>query len=199
MKFGIFLVILMLAVGSGFLINDSIHLRTELALAHQTVAALQKERSQLGQQVAQQEEEFQMLETQYRTLERQNKILSHRNSEFESQIKTLSTDLNTLRTENEVLQKISTQLASASNSSLDKFALMLASLLGIPSGKTMLVASVPPIFLVGSGILTYSLYFYRRKKSHLRTYMISVSKRELDDIICHRRTNKVVKSQDSSH
>lgn len=188
MKLGTFLAILMLAlVCLGFLINDSFHLHSELALARQSVATLQQEKSQLVQQIAQQANEIQALNTQYRTLEDQNKVLSSHNTELELQIQTLSTDFSTLQTENETLQKISTQLASDSNSSLVKFVLVLASLTGLQSGKTMLAVSIPPIFLIGSGILAYGLYSHSRKKTQSNTYMIRVSKRELDAIVRHRR------------
>ena len=188
MKLGTFLAILILAlVCLGFLINDSIHLRSELALARQTEATLQKEKSQLVQQVAQQAKEIQAMKTQYRTLEDQNKVLSSHNTELELQIQSLSTNVGSLQTENETLQKISTQLASDSNSSLVKFVLVLASLTGLPSGKTMLAVSIPPIFLIGSGILAYGLHSHGRKKTQPNVYLIRVSKRELDAIVRNRR------------
>jgi len=188
MKLGTFLTILILAlVGLGFLINDSIHTHSELATAHEALATLQKENSLLAQQAAQQAKEIQDLQISYNTLEEQNKVLTSHNTELGSQIQILTTDLSNLRTENETLRQISTQLASETNSSLVKVVLALDYLISLPTGKTILAAGFLPIFLFGSGMLSYSLYSYRRKKIRLNTYMISVSKQELDAIIRHRR------------
>ena len=188
MKLGTFLAILILAlVGLGFLINDSIHTHSELKLVNQTVTTLQKEKSQLSKQVAQQAKEIQTLQTQYSTLEDQNKALSERNIELELQNQTLSADHSSVQAENETLHQISAQLASDTNSSLVKAVLVLASLISLPTGKTILAAGFLPIFLFGSGMLGFVLYSYGRKKIWPNTYMISVSKQELDAIIRHRR------------
>ena len=188
MKLGTFLTILILAlVGLGFLINDSIHIRTELKMVNQTVTTLQKEKSQLSKQVAQQVNEIQTLQTQNSTLEDQNKALSEHNIELELKNQILSADLSILQAENETLHQISAQLASGTNSSLVKAVLVLGSLINLPTGKTVLAAGFLPIFLFGSGILSYVLYSNRRKETRPNAYMISVSKQELDAIIRHRR------------
>jgi small-conductance mechanosensitive channel len=188
MKLGTFLTILILAlVCLGFLINDSIYTHSELATVYQAVETLQNENSQLSQQVAQQAKEIQTLQTQYSTLEDQNKVLSERNIELELQNQTLSADLSNSQAENETLRQISAQLASDTNSSFVKAALVLASIDSLPTEKTILAAGFLPIFLIGSGMLSYGLYSYIRKKTRPNTYVISVSKQELDAIIRHRR------------
>lgn len=190
MKLGTFLTILLLAlVGLGFLINDSIHTHSELKLVNQTMATLQKEKSQLSKQVAQQAKEIQTLQTQYSTLEDQNKALSERNIELELQNQALSADLSSVQVENETLHQISAQLASDTNSSFVKAVIVLASLDSLPTGKTILAAGFLPIFLFGSGMFTYGLYSYKRKKAQPHSYMIKVSKQELDAIVRHRRAN----------
>lgn len=189
MKLGTFLTILILTlVCLGFLINDGIHTHSELAAAHDAVVTLQKENSGLAQQAAQQEKEIEDLQISYNSLEEHNKVLTGHNTELDSQIQMLSTDLSNLRTENETLRQISAQLASNTNSSLVKAVLALAFLISPSTGKTILAAGFLPIFLFGSGILGYGLYSYRQKKTRLNTYMISVSKQELDAVIRHRRS-----------
>ncbi len=181
------MILIMSFVGLGFLINDSIYTHSELATAHQTVTTLQTEKSQLSKQVAQQAKEIQTLQIQNSTFEDQNKALSERNIELELQNQTLSVDLSSVQAENETLRLTSAQLASDTNSSLVKAVLVLDSLISLPTGKTILAAGFLPIFLFGSGVLGYGLYSYRRKKTWPNTYMISVSKQELDAIIHHRR------------
>jgi cell division protein FtsB len=191
MKLGTFLAILILVLVSlGFLINDSIHTHSELSVAKKTMTTLQNENSELAQRVILQANEIHDLQTQYNALSEQNGALTNHNTELKSKIQTLSTDLSFLRAQNEILHQISSQLASDTNSPLVNAALVLA-VNKLPTGKTMFAASFLPIFIVGSGFLTYRLYSYGRKKilSNTHTYMIRVSERERKAIIRHRRSN----------
>lgn len=175
MKLGTFLFVLLLAlVVLGILINDTFRTHSDLARAQQTIASLQND--------------FQALQSQNQSLQEENKGLEASNSELGQKVQLLSSEVERLRTENATLIQSPTLRTPESKSSPDSITAQLASLVNSPHPNILMgLGLLLTIALAGSGLAVSGAQKIGSRLAHPHSYVVKVSRHELDLLIRHRR------------